>query len=472
MDQSCRAFLDGLARDGEVVDVPGTVRLEYELASILALLDGGPAVRVASVDAGRFPVFANILNSRERVARAIGCAPAELSARMVRATTAREKPVLVEEAPCRQRTLLARDHDDLLSLLPIPLFFEQDSGPYLTAGLICTHEPESGFRNASYARIKPLSGNRAFIGIAPNHHLMVLARRAAAAGRPLDVAVTLGAHPAIQLASCLYLGLGDDELDHAADLLGEPLRVAAAVTVDVLVPADAEIVIEARLHVDRQVEEGWVNEYHGMYEDYGVGCELEITALTHRADAACQVIAPGLSSEHALLGALPIGAGLITAMRRARIDVVDLAVTRAGGGRVDVVAAVQNLLPGAAKRAYFACWSAVSMVKRVTLVDPDIDVWDGEQVEWARISRMRWDEDVLIVPEVVTDRNEPMQSGGVVAKVGMDATVRPGRRKTGWNRALPPATAVRAAAQRLAAAAASDRLAPCIGLRSMIEASS
>ena len=469
MDQSCRSYVEALAQRGEVVDLPGPVDLEYELAAALALWDDGALIRAATPSAGRFPVFGNLLNSRQRIAAAIGCEVQALTPRIARAVTMTMTPESVAEAPCQEQVLLAADHDDLLSLLPIPRFFERDSGPYLTAGMICAHEPSTGYRNASYARIKPLGGNRGLIGIAPNHHLMALARIAGERGEPLDIAVVIGAHPAIQLAACFYLGLGDDELEHAGDLLGEPVRVVPGRTVDVAIPAEAELVVEARLHPDRSHHEGWVNEYHGMYEDYGPGLEVEVTAITHRRDAWFQVILPGLASEHALLGALPIGAGLVAALRAARIDVTDLAVKRAGGGRVDVVAAVRELKPGAARRAFFACWAAVSMVKQVTLVDPDVDVWDYEHVEWARISRMRWDEDVLVAPDVVTDRNEPMQSGGVVTKIGMDATMKPGRRLTGWERALPPAEVLRAAARRFGPLAERTPFAPAIGVAPLLE---
>lgn len=471
MDQSARSYLADLDRDGDLIDVPGRVDLEYELAAVLALWDDGPAIRM-QVDHSEFPVIGNVLNSRARVARAIGCGVSGLSTRISQVVSHGIAPEVVVAAPCQQRVITAQDDSDLLGLLPIPTFFSKDSGPYVTAGLIVAHEPDSGVRNASYARLKPIGPNSALIGIAPNHHLAALSRQAREQGRPLDIAIALGAHPAIQLAACLYLGLGEDELRNAGALLGEPVRVVQAQTVDVLVPAEAEIVIEGRIHSDRLIEEGWVNEYHGMYEDYGNGFEVEITAITHRANGFYQVILPGLSSEHALLGGLSIGAGLMAALRSARIDVVDIAVKRAGGGRVDVVAAVRDLRPGAARRAFFACWAAVSMIKRVTLVDPDVDVWDYEHVEWARISRMRCDEDVLVVPDVITDRNEPMQAGGVVTKIGMDATMKPGRRRTGWDRALPPTGVLQAAARRCAPLAQRFPFMPAIGVGPIIEGQS
>ncbi len=151
------------------------------------------------------------------------------------------------------------------------------------------------------------------IGIAPNHHLAIFARRAAALGRELEIAVIVGAHPAIQLAACLYLGIGDDEMECAGRLLGEPVRVAPARTVDLLVPAEAELVLEGRIDANRPIEEGLVSEYHGMYEDYGSGFLATFSALTRRNDAIFQVIEPGYHREHMYLAALPIAAGLFGA---------------------------------------------------------------------------------------------------------------------------------------------------------------
>ena len=118
----------------------------------------------------------------------------------------------------------------------------------------------SGRGNLSFARLALIDGSRAMIGIAPNHHLALFARRAAALGRTLEIAVIIGAHPAVQLAACLYLGVGDDEMECAGRLLGEPVRVIKARTVDLMVPAEAELVLKGRIDADRLIEEGLVSE--------------------------------------------------------------------------------------------------------------------------------------------------------------------------------------------------------------------
>src|SRR5205807_5115992 len=100
---------------------------------------------------------------------------------------------VVENGPCQE--IVVADPD--LGLLPIPTFFEGECGPYITAGAIVARDGATGQRNLSFARLKPLGDNRAFIGIAPNHHLAVMARAAASRGEQLEIAVTIGNHPAV-----------------------------------------------------------------------------------------------------------------------------------------------------------------------------------------------------------------------------------------------------------------------------------
>ncbi|MGO8657924.1 UbiD family decarboxylase domain-containing protein, partial [Rhizobium ruizarguesonis] len=85
-------------------------------------------------------------------------------------------------------------------------------------------------------------------------------RKAGAKGESLPFAVVLGAHPAIQLAACFYLGLGDDEMHCAGSLLGEPVRLVRCKSIDLAVPAEAEIVLEGHIHVDEPILEGLVSE--------------------------------------------------------------------------------------------------------------------------------------------------------------------------------------------------------------------
>jgi len=138
------------------------------------------------------------------------------------------------------------------------------------------------------------------------------------------------------------------------------------------------------------------------------------------------------------LAALPIAAGLHQAIAAAVPNVRDVAVTEAGAGRTDVVVQLASPRPGQARRAMFAVFAAVSIVKRVTVVDEDIDPWDAAAVEWARTNRMRLERDLMLIPQAGADRSEPMESGGLVTKAGFDATAKPGDRAEGNEMARPP----------------------------------
>jgi 2,5-furandicarboxylate decarboxylase 1 len=158
-----------------------------------------------------------------------------------------------------------------------------------------------------------------------------------------------------------------------------------------------------------------------------------------------QVIEPGYHREHIYLGALPIAAGLLQAVGAVVPNVIDVAVTEAGAGRTDVVVQIDQPRPGQARRAMFAVFAAVSIVKRVTVVDADIDPWDPAAVEWARVNRMKLERDILLIPGAGADRSEPMEAEGMVTKIGFDATARPADRAEGTQKAAPPAPDLQAA---------------------------
>jgi len=433
-DQSCRTMMAQLEEQGELLVVDEEIDPVHDLSALLSLTHDSFAVRANRIKGGAMPVFGNLLSDHKRIGMALGVAPEAIQSTLLASVHNPIAPVLVDDAPVQQEQFT----EGVLAHLPVPTFFAKETGPYISAGMMVALDPETGLGNASYARLKVLSDTDCLIGIAPNHHLAIMARKAAAMGKSLPFAVVLGAHPAIQLAACLYLGLGDDELHNAGALLGEPVRVAKCKTNDVLVPADAEIILEGFIHADEPIEEGYVSEYHGMYEDYGVGVRASFHRMTKRSDAMFQVIEPGYHAEHIYLGAIPIAASLKAQLVRSILNVGEVAVTATGSGRNNVVVQIHNPRPGQARRAMAICWGAVSIIKNITIVDGDVDPWDTEAVELAKSTRMRAERDILIVTDLPADRSEPQESGGMVAKVGYDATIRLSDRKEGFDKALPP----------------------------------
>jgi UbiD family decarboxylase len=445
-DQSLRGYLERLERLGELRRIADPVPLRYELSALLIAADDGPALRFDAVAGARMPVVGGVLSSRRRIAAGVGAESfAGVQAKLLDALATPIAPREVADAPCQE---LIDESPDLASL-PIPWFFEGETGPYITAGAIVARDGPAGPANLSIARLKPLGGARAMIGIAPNHHLAALARRAAERGDTLPIAVTIGNHPAVLLAACLYLDLGADELECAGGLLGEPVEVARTAA-GLAVPAHCEIVLEGRLDSAEQVEEGPVSEFHGMYEDYGRGPVVTFERFTMRRDPIFQVIEPGRHREHLLLGGVAIAAGLAAQLRRVVPGVRAVAVPEGGAGRLTAVVAIEpGARPGSAQRAMFAAWAAVSLIRTVTVVDAEVDPWDHAEVEWARTAFARPDRDLLVVPGGPADRAEPLELRGQVAKLGIDAT-RKSTDRVDHRVAAPPEEALAAARARLA----------------------
>ena len=439
--QSMRAFMAVLREAGELVSIPQSVRLDYEVAGCLAQIDGGAALHFANVAGASgpapMPIVGNLLNSLPRFASGLGIAVEEMQACLLAAIDRPLPHRLVSSAPCQEAII---PDPSLADELPIPRFFEKEGGPYITAGAIVARDRLSGHTNLSIARLMPLGGNRAFVGIAPNHHLSVLARAAHARGEKLDIAVCVGNHPAVLVAACLYLGLGEDELPIAGALLGEPLEVVPCAS-GLLVPAHCECVLEGTLDAGEPFMEGPVSEFHGMYEDYGAGIVATFSRLTRRHDAIFQVILPGYHPEHCLLGGVAIAAGLLRAIRPAVPSVHRVAVGVGGAGRLHAVVALRAPRPGEARKAMFAVWAAVNLIKQVTIVDDDIDPWDSIAVEWAQATRSKPERDLVIVPGVRADRSEPLERDGTIGKLGIDATRKPADRPD-WDLAQPPQPAL------------------------------
>jgi len=427
VDQSLRALLDDLKRTGDLHVVERAVDPRFELGAVLSLRRRGPAQLFRRVLGSELAVVGNVLNSRHRIARGLGVEPVRVQQACLDALDHGLPPRVVNDGAVHEVVIEGRV--EIPALLPVPTWFEKEAGPYITAGVILAKDPDTGRRNVSIARLLVLGGDRLMAGIAPTHHLSELARRAQARGRPLDIAVAIGNHPALLIASQMYVDLGHDECDIAGRLLGEPLQLVRGRTVDLEVPAEAEIVLEGTLHPEERVEEPQVSEFHGFYERYGPGQGVRIQALTRRRDAIFQAIAPGAEPEHQLLGATAIGATTCRALRSVMPGVQQVFVTQGGMGRLHAIVTIAAARPGEGKRAAMLALSHTNLLKLVIVVDDDVDPEDWRQIEQALATRMRGERDILVMPGLKADRCEPQQVDLTVTKVGIVATRQSGDRE-------------------------------------------
>ncbi|MPZ88643.1 MAG: UbiD family decarboxylase [Nitriliruptorales bacterium] len=416
--QDLRAALDAFAQAGQLIRVTEPIGWDFEAAAVLWRLAHGPAVVFENVTGYDVPIVGNVLNDRGKLAAALGLTVEQTQQRIIDAVDRPYPTTLVESAPCQQ---IQVDHDiDLLERFPVPRISEHDGGRYLSAGVVVARDPDSGRHNLAIARIQVHPGNRLGCYFAPTHTYQFL-QRCRELGRPLEVAVVLGSHPALMAASQLLVP--GDELEHAGGILGQGLQVVRCRTVDLTVPAGAEIVLEGLIDPTVAETEGPFGEFPGTYSPQRDNPVIEVQAITMRERPLFQMVVGGTHPEHLVTGAVAREATLLRAIR-AVVPGARAAIMPEGGTcRFHAVVSITKRVEGEGKLAILAALSNQDLLKRVVVVDDDIDIHDPVQVEWAIATRMRADDDVVIVPGVKSNPVDPMSRNRTIAKLGIDATL-------------------------------------------------
>jgi UbiD family decarboxylase len=425
MAQDLRSFLDLVKRtrpaDFQVVSRP--VDPAYEITALVAKLEKEgrkrPVLLFERVKGTSFPVLTNLHASRGRLAAAINAAPEAMLPAYLRAMERPVAPRVVATGPVKD--VVRRGADVDLGALPQIVHHDRDAGPYVTAAISFAKDPASGTWNCAYNRLMIQGRDRSSIHLTLGKHLWEFYKIAEARGEALPVAFAIGVHPAIALGALAIGSIDEDERAIMGALLGEPLELVKCETSDVLVPAQAELVLEGEILPEGRVAEGPFGEFTG----YSLGERqreiVRYTAVTHRRDAMFQDITVA-HLDHMLLSTIPMEANLYRAVRAMVPSVKAVRVP----GPFTCYVSIEQRLVGQAKNAIMAVLGADLYMKRVVVVDHDVDVFDDRQVNWALATRCQPDRDITIVTHARgSDLDPSTREDGYTAKWGVDATAKP-----------------------------------------------
>lgn len=405
-----------------VLTIADEVPLDYTstaLALELARRERQPVLwfeRVAGYD---IPLVANLFAAREVLAAGIGATPETVLDVLGAKLDALVPAQVMATGPVQEVVWLGEEAD--LARLPIPRHFVQDAGPYITAGMVAARDPDTGVGNLAYVRLQVKGPRRLGASLHSRQHTWDYLRRAELRGQDLEVAVVIGAHPAVMLAGAAKLGIGEDEYDLAGALLGQPLPLVRCRTVDVLVPAHAEIVIEGRLLANVHETEGPFGEYTGYVTGRSTHNVLEVTAITMRRDAIFVDIVPGNSAEHLALGRVCKEAWVHKRMREALPFLIDFHYP-SSGTHFHCYVRIDKSAEGQAQQAAQLLVGLDHYVKLVIVVDKDIDPADEDAVMWALATRMQADRDITVLTRCLCNRLDPSSDDGLGARLLIDAT--------------------------------------------------
>ena len=402
-DQSLRGHVQNLEQQGELIHITAEVAPHENLsalgwktydrlgkASLFSNVVGFPAWRVCN----------QIIADRRKWAIALGLETDELIPTLVERIKHPIRPSLVEskDAPVKEVVKIGPDAD--LTKIPAMWHSENDPGPYIASGMAIIKDPETGIRNMSIHRQQLLGPDRTGFLICPRHALRIYQMYQGRA-EPMPVAMVIGAHPAIYYASGFTSSYGLDELEIAGALLNDSIRLVKCETIDIEVPAEAELVIEGEVLPAEMTEEGPFGEATGTYAMEGSTEVFRVKAITHRLDPifyGMQCGAP-MTDTQSITGTCI--ETVITDHLKNVEGGLDLLDVRCLGisGLMAVVIKLRPRVEGQAKTALMAALSSPYLHPKIAIaVDDDIDASDLRQVFWSLTTRVHAEHDVVRIP--------------------------------------------------------------------------
>ena len=451
-DQSIRTHLANLEQQGELVRFTAEVDPDANMSALAwkSFAELGKSCLFENLKGHPgWRAVAQIIANRRKWAIALGVEEADVVATLTERIAHPVATVDVERdtAPCKEVVAIGDEVD--LTRLPAMWTSEKDPGRYIAAGMCIIKDPDTGIRNMSFHRAQIIGPDRTAFLICPRQALKIY-QMYGARGRPMEVAMVIGAHPLIAFAAGFVAPYGTDELTVAGGLLGDAVRMVKCETIDMEVPADAELILEGEIYPGERAGEGPFGEVTGTYAQEGSTPLFRIKAVTHRKDPIFYAMQCGLapSEAHSLI-CTTIEMKLWEHMRGIDGGELDLLDVRCIGAMspLMVVVQVRQKYPGQARAALVAALSSPYLhPKFAVAVDEDIDPADVNQVMWAIATRTHAQRDVqrINATRVFTlDNASPIEEGmsamyRVGTKMAIDAT-RPmtGERRR-FDRVVPP----------------------------------
>jgi 4-hydroxy-3-polyprenylbenzoate decarboxylase len=439
-----RDWISLLEREGELVRVGAEVDPDLEITEIVdrTVKVGGPALLFERPKGSQHPLLINQFGTERRMCLAFGVEHLDDVARKVSdvlemqppaglmdkvrglqklKSIADSMPQTVRRAPVQEVVLQGAEVD--LGLLPVQRCWPGDPAPFITLPAVITRDPRSGGRNVGMYRMQVIDGRTTFM-----HWQIHKDGRAdwlASDGR-IPVAVALGLDPVTAYSASAPLPKHVDELMLAGFLRGAPVELAKGVTVDLEVPANAEIVLEGYIDKDEVGEEGPFGDHTGYYTPAEPFPVFHVSAITMRHDAIYPSIVVGKPpQEDAWLGKATERI-FLPAVRATVPEIVDYDLPVAGAFHNCCIVSIRKAYPGHAHKVMHAIWGLgmLSLTKCVVVVDAHVDVHDYAQVLFYAGANVDPARDVVLARGPLDHLDHAPQRQFSGGKLGIDATAK------------------------------------------------
>ncbi len=427
MNKDLRTFLGEVRQLGPAhfVTVSNPVDPVFEPCVIqqkLATEGRFPVIRFERINGSELPLASNLFGSYELLGLALGVDPGVPKSAILQRFREREHnplptvTVASADAPVKQVVRQGAEVD--LGALPIVQHAAKDSGKYITVGCLVVRDPDTGVLNAGMYRHEVKGPDRLACMFNPTHHAGYIYRRYKELNRRMEAVLFIGHHPAALLGTLAHGAIDLDEYEIMGALMDEPLEVVAGETVDIPVPAFAEIAIEGYLDPGAETADGPFAEFTGFYgpakDPVGL---MQVTAITMRGDAIYHDLDPA-HQEHNLAGSLPFESQVYDSVKNLVPSVTGVYLPVSGACTFTVYVAVKKRVPGEGKSAGLAAVAANANIKIAVVVDDDIDIYDEQRVLWAIATHFEADTGLAVIPNAMGSHLNPSAYGEVRTEAG------------------------------------------------------
>ncbi len=424
-----REFLAVLREHGELIDIARPIGLEdVGKAMKHSYARSGPALNFLDTDSN-MPMVMGCYADRRKALLAFEATAETIFDKVLHGLDNPIPPVLTQGSPPCQEVVLRGADIDIMKF-PVPKYSPRDGGRYITAGIVVSHDPETGVPDIGHYRFLLLGPDTMSFSAQPFHRFGKNLLKAQAMGVRPRAALVIGVDPILAYTCQVQVPDSVNDWNLAGGLRGAPVRLARCLTSDIAVPATAEVVIEFEVDMDNLVMEGPLGEYTGYYTPATPKPVATITAISHRRDPVFQGLLTGKPvTENHILKQIPFEASVWRALKAQYPTIEAVSVRASAGVSFYVVISMRPRFAGEPRQVILSAIASNIRPKWVVIVDPDIDVHSSSEVEWAMAFRVQPRRDVMIIDDIPAGPSDPSidepsrpRPMRTASAIGIDAT--------------------------------------------------
>ncbi|MHA1884409.1 MAG: UbiD family decarboxylase [Promethearchaeota archaeon] len=406
-----REYLNQIRKNGLLKELSVEVSKKLEISGVLKKMEPTPVIFNNIIESA-FRVAGNLFCTKDSIASYFGVTPQDLIPMLSKAIKERTEPETISNAPCQEVVMSEVDIDKI----PILFHCENDGGNYISSAVVVTRDPDYG-QNLDFHRAMQYSKTKFATRIVKGRHFYQFLEK----NGEVEVAFCVGNTPNILIAGATSVNIGVDEL-YIANAL-EPITVTKAKSVDLLIPAEAEFVLEGKVYFEERHAEGPFVDLTETYDMVREEPIFEVKKITHRKDAIWQALLPG-ALEHKILMGMPREPTIFSKVNEMGVKCLDVNISPGGSSWLHAIVQIDKKTEDDGRKAIEGAFAGHTSCKHVFIVDKDIDIYNPLSVEWAMATRFQGDSRMIIKDKEPGSSLDPSAEPGtkMTTKIGFDLT--------------------------------------------------